>query len=259
MSPDKSKKQIKIVLMLLIFFAILVTAWLLYYASTFHLINTDPSAGEINTITPYITFNFSKALAKTKYQITIQPSETYSETVNQKSLTINLSSTLKSNQKYTIIIPVVSDTSGQQIKNLSLVFTPTQVPYTKIPANQQKAILKRQALGTAKNQKPVFIGTSALINSGLSSEQIILLEQALSQYQEKAKVFKINESSVEPGPRNPNTSTQFSLNFSLSIENTPYNATLNYTSITNINLILYNPTTDAQVYDSGVLNYQPSN
>lgn len=88
-------------------------------------------------------------------------------------------------------------------------------------------------------------------NGGLTTLQISQLEQYFFKYNSSAHTVSIDPNSVESGPRNPNTSTSFTLNFNVTIDSKPYKATASYSNLSSIRLYLYNSQTNALMYDSG--------
>jgi hypothetical protein len=96
-----------------------------------------------------------------------------------------------------------------------------------------------------------FEGTGSLINDGLTIEQVNNLEQEFFQYKPRAQT--VNISSVEPAPHNPNVDTSFSLNFTVSIDSTTYNATVTYTDLETVQLHLYNLQNNALLFNSAAV------
>jgi hypothetical protein len=104
------------------------------------------------------------------------------------------------------------------------------------------------ALPSANNI--AFDNMNALINSGISSDQINDLEQHFFSYKPSVKTVAVDASSVEPGPHNPNTDTSFTMNFNVSIDSVSYKATISYADTETVRLYLYNAS-GALVFDSG--------
>ena len=251
--------NIKRAIVLIIVVALVLIGWFIFYILGFHETGLSPSSSNINTLTSSVTVNFNKPLLKQSYQVIVNPSALSTTNINKQSITINLTTPLIANKQYKIDIPLVEDTNRNKLRNIILYFTPTYVPYNKISSSQQNKILKQQASGTAKNQPPVFIGKSALLSNGLSSVQLNLLEQAFLQFQKNIKVINVASSSIQPGPHNPNTSSSFSLDFSVTINNgSQYNGTITYSSINSLQLNLYNPSSNTTVFSSSTLT-SPSN
>jgi len=101
-----------------------------------------------------------------------------------------------------------------------------------------------------------FKGTGALINVGLTTEQLSDLEQDFFQYKPSAHTININTASVEPGPYNPSVSTTFTVNFNVSIDSKLYKATIGYSGFSAIQLNLYNPQSNAVVFSSSTVSSQ---
>lgn len=123
-------------------------------------------------------------------------------------------------------------------------------------------ISKKQTTKTTLNFKsPPLVKSPANINyenistlidnGGLTTLQVSQIEQYFFKYNSSAHTVSIDPDSVESGPRNPNTSTSFTLNFNVTIDSTPYKATVSYSNLSSVRLSLYNPQTNALVYDSG--------
>jgi hypothetical protein len=103
-----------------------------------------------------------------------------------------------------------------------------------------------------------FSNIDTLIDSGLTTTQIGILKQDFFQYKQTAQKVSVVPSSVSPGPHDPNTSTSFTLNFGVLIDSAPYNASASYSDLSNIRLLLYNPSNKALVFDSYAVNAKPT-
>jgi hypothetical protein len=97
-----------------------------------------------------------------------------------------------------------------------------------------------------------FLGLSGLVNSGITAQQATSLRQYFFKFNTAAKTVNIDASSFEPGPHDPNTSTYFSANFSVTIDSVPYKAAVHYSGLFFIELFLYDQSGN-QVFDSGAL------
>ena len=89
-----------------------------------------------------------------------------------------------------------------------------------------------------------------LINSGVTSTQIDALKQIFSQFKPSARTISLDSDSVSPGPHNPDTSTEFTINFTVAVDSTTYNTTVSYADLDNIRLYLYDPSNNSLVFDS---------
>ena len=106
--------------------------------------------------------------------------------------------------------------------------------------------------------KITFMNTDSLLNNGLSSSQVTNLKQLFFTYAPSAKVISINLPSIQPGARDPNSATPwFSLTFTGSIDESPYNASVEYSGLDTTKLTLTNPTSGAVLF-SGQLPAVPT-
>ncbi len=97
-----------------------------------------------------------------------------------------------------------------------------------------------------------FSNSNYLLNQGISNEQLGLIEKSLFSFAPNAKNITFELNSVSYAPFDPNTSTSFTMYFSLKIDSTSYKAAINYSSISSLDLMLYN-TSSVKIYDSGVV------
>lgn len=94
-----------------------------------------------------------------------------------------------------------------------------------------------------------FKGVDAFLNSGLTTAQINNLKQSIFQFKPTAHTVSI--TNITPAPHDPNTSTSFAINFKVSVDSVPYNATVDYTGLDNIRLHLYDAQNGNPLFDSG--------
>lgn len=101
---------------------------------------------------------------------------------------------------------------------------------------------------------PQFTGFDSLINDGITASQGDELQQAFTSFAPSASAITINTNSIVPStidPNNPSSTNTYT--FLVNIDNTGYNARLNCTGLTQIELILTSVTSHKQVFDSGIL------
>jgi hypothetical protein len=98
-----------------------------------------------------------------------------------------------------------------------------------------------------------FTGTNALLNNGLTVDQISNLKEAFFQFKKSAQTINIVPSSVEPGAHNANVDTSFTINFNVLIDSTSYKATIKYSGLDDTELLLYTPQNNTQVFDKIVV------
>jgi hypothetical protein len=96
-----------------------------------------------------------------------------------------------------------------------------------------------------------FQGLDALLDSGLGANQIIALKGDFFRFKTTAKQVTIDKSSIKPAPRNPNTDTSFTTNFSGSVDGAPYSVAINFTDTDTLTLILTN-SQGVQVFNSAL-------
>jgi hypothetical protein len=250
-------KRLRQLLVVMVAVVLLYCIWLAYYATTFHVISTNPHINNVDTTSPTLEINFSKAVASAGYTVSSNPSIVSRSTATAKQLTLHLVTPLSTSQSYTITIKSITDNKGKQLKTISYTFTPKSVGYASLPASQQAATLKQQQ-AAASNQPPSFLGMDTLITDGVSTEQVQAMETAIENFAQTTNLHLtstvIDDSSVQAGAPNENNEALFTVDFSVSINGTSYQAVLDYTGITSAELILSNPSTGAQVFDSGMLS-----
>lgn len=89
-----------------------------------------------------------------------------------------------------------------------------------------------------------------LISYGLTQEQLSNLQIKIFQFRPHAHTVAIDASSIKTGLHNPNSEDPFTINFNVTVDAVPYKATVNYTGLNDLRLYLYNPQTNALMYDS---------
>ena len=99
-----------------------------------------------------------------------------------------------------------------------------------------------------------FLGVKTLLDHGLTTDQLGSLEHALFNFMPSAKIDRLDSSSVEPGPHDPDSaSAAFSTKFDISIDSKKYNAVIVYSFYKTVNLYLYRAGDSSPVY-----SYEPS-
>lgn len=101
-----------------------------------------------------------------------------------------------------------------------------------------------------------FTGLDSLTNNGLTLTQIVTLKRLFFNYKQSAKNIMVDTTSIATGPHNPNSpDPTFSLSFTCTIDGASSNATVRYADLTDVQLILTDTQTGAQLYNS---NSSPS-
>lgn len=95
-----------------------------------------------------------------------------------------------------------------------------------------------------------FLGTNALINSGLTSGQVQTLKREFFQFAPAAETVIIQAATISPGPRDlSNASSDFTMTFSVDIGSQTYKARIAYGFSDDISLVL-SSADGHQVFDS---------
>jgi hypothetical protein len=105
---------------------------------------------------------------------------------------------------------------------------------------------------------PIYLGLSSLINFGVSNSQITLTQSAFLQYSKKnnnnIQEVSINSNSIQALTRDQDTSTSF-VKFKVVFNRTTTDtAQLDYSDSGAIDLHLYDPSSSAQIFDSGSIS-----
>lgn len=210
---------------MLIIFALL--AWMVVQSFHFRVVSTSPRSNNTSNISPFITINFNRDLSNKSLSITSNPSIITTTKIEGKKLVLNLnapSAPLDTNKTYTITIKNITSTKGESLTNKIISFKPKVLDQSKIPKDQAKALLNRQAQ-PQPNTKLTFTGEDELINQGFTFDQISALEQTFRTFAPKAKAVEINTDTVTAQPADPNSdSGQFIYTFTVKVDNTTYKA-----------------------------------
>ncbi len=91
----------------------------------------------------------------------------------------------------------------------------------------------------------------SLTSSGLSADQERMLKRDLFDFLPSLSVAVLDPQSVQPGPHDPNSVSSFTLNFHVSLNNTPYSGQIIYPDFQSLELKLFDASNN-QVYDSGL-------
>jgi hypothetical protein len=243
------KRRLKQLFAILLVLALIIICWAIYNSRTFHIVSTSPSRNNVATVSPYFKINFNKRLSTKNINISENP-QLGSYVINGKTITINIDNVMNQNKTYTITIGYISDTSGQVIKNSTISFTPVYQPPNDLSQSQTNTMLKNQDKA-AVNQPPTFDGTDALINNGLTTQQVQLFENTVIGFMKADNISSggiiINQSSVNPGAISNGI---FTLNFNFSIGVTNYSASMKYSSLETAQITIYS-SSGTQLYQAG--------
>lgn len=259
---EKNVRRLKVFIIGVIFIIILLTIFIIYKNSLFRVTNTNPSINNMSTITPDIIINFNRNLSTHNIILSSIPKIITSYKVSGQYLQVNLKTPTNIQTSYSLIINSISDNKGTTLHNIHLSFIPQTIPFNQLPKNQQNMILKQQSTKTSKNTV-IYQGTNQLINNGVTSRQVKDYIKAISLFGQQNHILisavSIIPSSVTSPPYTPGQNP-YVINFNININNTPYKATFNYYSnLVSAQLLLFNPTTNKQVFNSGILTTQKTN
>ncbi len=108
----------------------------------------------------------------------------------------------------------------------------------------QKTVTSSLNLAKGGNKLPSvesvgFINMDVLVNSGITNSQASDIKTQFFTYKPSSKLINIDADSVEPGAHNPDSYDPFTLNFTGTIDSTPFSATAAYTGYDDAQLTIY--------------------
>ncbi len=228
----------------------------------FRVLNTNPSISDMHTITPFLKVTFSEPLAKDGLSVSADPDIIDSTGTDGSRLTITLKVPTTENTTYKITVNSVTSTKGNTIKNKTFTFKPSYTNPASLSDDQEKILKERD------NNKPynvafiTFNGTGELQKRGITSDQIDQFKNGMFQYftsiRQNIKTVDIDPASVTTPPYNPeDPNTTFVILFDVTLDGqTPRKIRLDYTNLTAAQTRIYDATTNAQIFDSGMLSGQ---
>ncbi|EDK72781.1 hypothetical protein TM7_0045 [candidate division TM7 genomosp. GTL1] len=211
-------------------------------ATTLRLVATRPANNGQTNVTTNIVFTYNKPLSKdTLRHFSLQPSVNGKLEIKDKSLVFTPSTSLNNDAGYTATVAkAISADRAFTAGSASIRFTANILEGVSDDVMQEE-------IKKVDSYEPDFQGMNALLDQGVTSSQIDALQTALPRFK-KAKHFDVDYNSVKSVPFNPG-STEFTLEFDIKINDTPYKATLKYFDITKIRLFLKDEK-GKQVFDS---------
>ncbi len=236
---------------------VLMVAVIIYQSVQFHIVGTTPAMDSFPSGTPILLIDFNKPLANTTLNITWNPGVASTYAISGQRLTINLQSTLATNQQYTITIKGVRSQAADSLGNITYTFTTQDITYNNMPKDIQQALLKQQDQAPPPSRNTItFDGTSGLLSQGISSYQIEAIKQAVFLFGQSTRttiataIIDDNTISIPPYS-NQDVPDYFTMTFDITINGTKYHATLLYNDSSSARVQL--AANGAQVYDSGVI------
>jgi len=104
-----------------------------------------------------------------------------------------------------------------------------------------------------------FVGTDTFLSRGLTVEQVGNLKNLFFAYKKDAAKITVDKSSVTRGPHDPQSDDPFTLNFTGSVDDKAYKATITYTDTENVELTLFNSQTGDQIFDQSSVQAATNN
>jgi hypothetical protein len=208
-------------------FVILIAALLAWRASTFHIVNTNPSFSSFPDVMPRIDINFNKTLSTSSGSIAITPNVVKNFSIKGESIHIKLG-LLRDGQDYTISITNIHS-SGGKLFNKTLHFKPKRIDFKKLPKDVQQAIVASQDPNDAslltndplvshlpygdigyninyvissKDSKPALIITISVILAGADYKQSPQALQNTINQREQAALNYIKSFGLDPSKYN---------------------------------------------------------
>lgn len=99
-----------------------------------------------------------------------------------------------------------------------------------------------------------YINSNYILKQGFTNGQLGLIEKSLYAFAPNSKNIEFINNTVSYGPYNPNTSTSFTMYFKIKIDGVQYSTTIYYSSLTSLELVLYN-SSSVKVFDSGLVSF----
>lgn len=252
-------KLIKYLWVFVLLFSIFIF-YSLFRSFSFHLVSTTPSLGSIGVVTPDITFNYNRSLNNKGLVVTSDQNIVSTFSITDKKLVVSLNSaTISLGKTYTITVGPVSDSSGKSIGKKTYSFTTKNIAFTSLSKEQQSTVMKQQATVPYSRTSIGYTGADALVNVGLSSSQLLDMQQGFFLYSKSVnKEFLgvvIQTNSIVSGPYDSSLPNPVSsLMFGVVIDGANYNAKLVYSGLSSAELYIYEQATGKQLFDSGTLS-----
>jgi hypothetical protein len=99
-----------------------------------------------------------------------------------------------------------------------------------------------------------YSGFNALLDHGLTSVQANNLQTAFAKYDSGASTISVDTSSVSTTMDNSSSPPIQLMNFTATIDGKDYSASVDYTDLSSVRLVLYDQSSHKQLFDSGKIN-----
>ncbi|HUA13584.1 MAG TPA: hypothetical protein VL989_03735 [Candidatus Sulfotelmatobacter sp.] len=245
-------KWLKRTVLVLVVIVLAVIGFSVFKNIGFRISGVEPDTSNFASISPFMKISFNRTLSSKGLVLSSSYSIISSYKVSGSDLFVDLKVPLTAGYPYYVKVVRVQDTKGNVLKNQTISFTPKNIAFQNLSPDQQRALLETQAKKPDSKANITYNNFDYLTNYGLTDTQVDTLEQAFFNFKEDAKVVTISTPSVAAAPHSADTSsTQGTITFSVSVDGTDYNASVNYTQLgVDAQLYLYNPSTNAQVFNS---------
>jgi hypothetical protein len=188
--PSQPRLQrLKIAILVVIMAVVSLLVFSLYTVTKFHIVSTNPATNQIATDTPFFKITFNKPLSHQALAVMGTGNVIRSDSISGNTLVLNLNYPLTTKKTYTITITSVQSQSGSQIANKRFMFTAQNTPFTKLPTDQQQAVISNQDQYTPAEKDPIlahlpystldFILTPTFITDQNGQQQLVLQAQIL--------------------------------------------------------------------------------
>ncbi len=258
MQPSNSyfTKPIRFIVVGLALFIVVVLVYRVHSSSQFRVVSTNPARNSVAIVSPFFKVSFNKPLSARGVSVTSPYPIINSYQVTGKILVINLNTPMVTSHAYWLTIKDISDSAGHKIASKTFSFTPSNIAAQNLPADQQAAILQKQAAHAPSKTNIGFVGMDQLVSYGVTSAQVNALEQDFFYFSPSAKLISVDTGSIVVAPHDPaSASTSSSTSFNVSVDSKIYKAAIDYSDLVNIHLVLYNAS-GSLAYDS---NAAPGN
>ena len=238
--PDDNqfKKRLRLLLVLAIVLVVVIAAFAILNphkkpgattrTTTFSITGIVPGIGGITTQTSSMGINFNMPLKTNSATVTSSPSIITATNITGNMLTLTfVTKTLVSTKHYDITINSISSTTGKRITKQLISFTPSFAG-------------------------PATSGGDALINIGLSTDQVNSLFADVSQFNPWAQNVVIDQSTIKHYLENPSDAwSPWAVSFSMNVDGTNYNVVGDFNNTESIQVNIYDPATNQQLFTTG--------
>lgn len=207
-------KEVKTLIWIISFVVLVLIGWSIYYANfVFHITGTNPSTNSVSAQTPFFKINFSQPISADTVKVSTYPDILLSTEASNKVLTLNIEG-MEIDSEYTITLQSVENNKGKKIENQTFKFKARDIVFSKLPKDQQEAILARQDDAPQVNRNPILqylphstltYNLSAVISSGqgdtgeskVSLQAELLLNGADMKTDKQAAINKYKQQVID--------------------------------------------------------------